>query len=248
MSDIYKAPQASLNEPTEPGQYGSLERGLAGQYELKPVEVIKQAWAMLPGMKSPFWIAAIIYGMLSLGFSFVTTTVAGDPATGSVNWVGYIAMNLLQMIVLTPVAAGLMMIGVKHAVGAPVNFNEIYQHFDKTMPLFLTMLLMYILIIIGFILLIIPGLYLSVGFALAMPLVIDKRMGPIEALTTSCKAITHKWFSFFGFWVLSLLVVIAGFLALFVGVIWAYPLVVLAIGIIYRDVFGVEPHTVNPPN
>lgn len=248
MSDIYKAPQASLNEPTEPGEYGSLERGLAGQYELKPVEVIKQAWAMLPGMKLPFWIAAIIYGSLSMVFSFVTTKVAGDPAVGSVNWVGYIAMNLLQMIVLTPMAAGMMMIGIKHAVGAPVNFNEIYQHFDKTMPLFLTMFLMYILIIIGFILLIIPGLYLSVGFALAIPLVVDKRMGPIEALTTSCKAITHKWFNFFGFWILSMLVVLAGILALVVGVVWAYPLVVLGIGIIYRDIFGVEAHTLNSSN
>ena len=89
MSDIYKAPQASLNEPTETGQYGSLERGLAGQYELKPVEVIKEAWAMLPGMKSPFWIAAVIYSGLAFIFSFVTTTVAGDPATGAVNWGGY---------------------------------------------------------------------------------------------------------------------------------------------------------------
>ena len=248
MSDIYKAPQASLNEPTETGQYGSLERGLAGQYELKPVEVIKEAWAMLPGMKSPFWIAAVIYSGLAFIFSFVTTTVAGDPATGVVNWVGYIAMYLLQMIILTPMAAGLMMIGIKHAVGAPINFNEIYQHFDKTMPLFLTMLLMTILIIIGIFLLLIPGLYLSVGFALALPLVIDKRMGPIEALTTSCKAITHKWFSFFGFWLLSMLILLAGILALFVGVVWAYPLVVLGLGIIYRDMFGVEAQTLSSSN
>lgn len=244
MSDIYKAPEASLSEPTEPGQYGSVERGLAGDYELNPVEVIKEAWAMLPGLKLPFWIAAIVYGVLSGIFSAVTTAVSGDPSLGSVNWVAYIGMNLLQLIILTPMAAGLMMIGIKHSVGAPVQFNELFRHFDKTMQLFITVFVMYVAIAIGFLLLVIPGIYLSVGFALALPLVVDKQMGPIEALTTSCKAITHKWFRFLGFWILCVLVVLAGILALLVGLIWAYPLVVLAMGIVYRNIFGVEARTI----
>ncbi|RBP48300.1 hypothetical protein [Arenicella xantha] len=244
MSDIYKAPESSLRDPAAAGEYGSVEKALNGDYSLRPVEVIKSAWAMLPGLKLPFWIAAIIYGVVSMAFSLFQTGIAGDPAQGSVNWGLYLGISVLQVAATAPLGAGLMMIGIKHSVGAPVEFKEIFKHFDKTLNLFLTMVIMYVLLIIGFLLLILPGIYLAIAFSFAMPLVVEKNMGPWEALMTSRKAITHKWFNMLGFAVLAMLVVLAGVLALLVGLIWAYPLVVLAAGIIYRDMFGVEASTI----
>jgi len=102
---------------------------------------------------------------------------------------------------------------------------------------------MYLLIIIGLVLFILPGIYLAVAFSMALPLVIDKGMTPWQALMTSRKAMTHKWFSLFGFFLICVLVTIAGVLALFVGLVWAVPLTSLGYAIIYRDVFGVEAKT-----
>lgn len=243
MSDIYKAPEASLREPSQSGEYGSVEKALAGDYQLRPIEAIKTAWRMLPGMKLPFWIAAIICGVVSLVFSFAQTGIAGDPAVGTVNWPAYFAIGLLQVAATAPLGAGLFMIGIKHSVGAPIEYNEVFKHFDKTWKLFLTFILMYIMVVIGFLLLILPGIYLSIAFSFAVPLVVEKNMGPWEALMASRKAITHKWFNMLGFFFMVMLVIFAGILALIVGLIWAYPLVALATGLIYRDMFGVEAST-----
>jgi len=245
MSDIYKAPEAQLHDPSQPGEFGSMETALSGKYELKPVELIKNAWAKLPGMKAPFWIAGIVYFVISMVFSVLQRILAGDPAQGDVNWVLYILISLAQMAVVMPMAAGMFLIGLKHSVDARMEWGEIFKHFDKTLNLFLCGLLMYLLIGLGLVLLVIPGLYLMVAFAMAIPLVVEKNMGPWDALMTSRKAVHHKWFNMLGFFGMTILVFLAGMLALFVGLIWAYPLVILAYAMIYRDMFGVEEKTLN---
>lgn len=244
MSDIYKAPEAPLHNDSTTGTYGSVESALAGRYELRPIQVVKDAWAMLKGMKGAFWGAALIYGVIVAIFSVLSGFAMGDFGGGEPNYLMYGLLTLLQAIVVMPIVAGLFMIGIKHSVGAPAEFKQIFQHFDKTIPLFLTTLLVYILVAIGLVLLIVPGVYLLLSYSMAIPLVVEKNMSPWQALETSRKAITHKWFNMLGFALVTLLVVVAGALALLVGLIWAYPLLILAFGLVYRNIFGVEPETI----
>jgi len=243
MSDVYKAPEAELRDPSSDGEYGSVETALAGQYEIRPVEIIKEAWATMVGMKLQVWIAFIIYMVLSATYAGVQYFLVGEPGDLHFKPVGYLALSLLQILIFAPMGAGLFMIAIKHSVGGQAQFMEIFQHFDKTVPLFLCTLIFYILVIIGFVLLIIPGVYLLVAFSMAVPLVVEKNMSPWEALMTSRKALTHKWFSIFGLNILLILVVVAGFLALLVGAIWALPAAILAFAIAYRNIFGVEEAT-----
>lgn len=239
MSDVYKAPEAPLNETNGSGGYGSMESALAGNYELNPIEIIKEAWANLKGLMQPLWIAFIIYAVIAMIFGALQGAMT-DPNSFSIM---YLIIQLISMLVLAPMAAGLMMISIKHSVGSPVEYGEIFKHYDKTINLFLTSLLMYIAIAIGFLLLVLPGIYLMVAFSMAMPLVVEKNMAPVDALKTSMKAINHKWFNMFGFIILSAIVVFVGVLALLVGLIWALPVAGLAYAICYRNIFGVEAST-----
>lgn len=243
MSDVYKAPEAELRDPSQAGEYGSVETALAGQYELRPVEIVKEAWATMLGMKLQLWIALIIYFVLAGIYGVVQGLVVGDPTTGDFSVPGYFISSMLQMIIFAPMAAGLFMIVVKHSVGGKPQFAEILQHYNKTVPLFLCNLIMSVLILIGFILLIVPGIYLMVAFSMALPLVVEKNMGPWEALMASRKALTHKWFNTLGLFILIAIVIIAGFVALLVGLVWAVPCAMLAFAIAYRNIFGVEEST-----
>jgi len=243
MSDVYKAPEAELRDPSQAGEYGSMETALAGNYELRPVEIVKEAWATMMGMKMQLWIAMIIYGVLSGIYSAIQAGVAGDPMTGNFSAPSYMAMTILQMVIFAPMGAGLFMIALKHSVGGKAQFAEIFQHYNKVVPLFLCTLIMYILIAIGFVLLIIPGIYLMVAFSMALALVVEKNMSPWEALMASRKALTHKWFPVFGLNILIMLVVLAGVIALLVGLVWAVPCAMLAFAIAYRNIFGVEEST-----
>lgn len=70
-------------------------------------------------------------------------------------------------------------------------------------------------------------------------------MAPWEALTTSLKAVTPKWFAMLGFVLLAMLVITVAAIPLGIGLIWALPLLMLAAANLYRDMFGVEDSTTN---
>lgn len=249
MSDVYQAPEASLSEPVAEGQYGSVESALAGNYELKPIGVFKDAWANLQGMKGTFWGAAAIYYLIAIAFvglsALVTSSMEPGVEPTASQLIAPFFVQLVQTIVLMPIAMGLMMIALKHSVGASIQVGEIFKHFNKTLPLLFTYILMIITLMIGLLLLVIPGIYLMIGYMMAMMLVVEKDMGPWEALNTSRKAIGKKWFNMFGFLIVSMLVIMIGGLALLVGLVWTLPLAALAFAIVYRDMFGVEAKTLN---
>ena len=103
---------------------------------------------------------------------------------------------------------------------------------------------MYIMVLIGFLLLVIPGIYLMIAYYMAMPLVVEKGMSPWQALETSRKAVTHRWFSVFGFFIVIAIILVVSSIPLGLGLIWTLPMVMIAYGILYRNMFGVEAETV----
>jgi len=247
MTDIYKAPEAELTTPSAPGDYGSIEKAIAGDYELQPVELLKRAWASLKGLKTTFWLACLVYVVIYGVVTFALAAVVGksiDPITGAFSLIAFIAEMSVGFI-LAPLTFGIFMITLKFSVGAKIEVGELFKHFDKLIPLFLTYLLLYIMIGLGLVLLIIPGIYLMIAFGMALPLVVEKKMGPWEALMTSRKAITHKWFAMLGFGLVGMFLMIVAAIPLGIGLIWAVPLVMLAWAMLYRDMFGVEESTIN---
>ncbi|MCB1616954.1 MAG: DUF975 family protein, partial [Pseudomonadales bacterium] len=137
----------------------------------------------------------------------------------------------------------LFMMGLRRSVEAPVHAGLVIGFYHKTLPLFLTTLLMYLMIVIGFICLILPGIYLSIAYSMAMPLVAEKNLGPWEALETSRKAISKRWFTVFGLWLVLGIAVFISMIPLGIGLIWTMPMMMIAYGIVYRNMFGCEAET-----
>jgi uncharacterized membrane protein len=91
-----------------------------------------------------------------------------------------------------------------------------------------------LLIIVGFILLIVPGIVLALMYMFATFIVIDRGLGPIDAMTES-NSITrgHKW-PLLGFVCILALINIAGAIALLVGLLVTVPVTSLAFTHAYR--------------
>ncbi|AWF83048.1 hypothetical protein BTJ40_20730 [Microbulbifer sp. A4B17] len=249
MSDIYKAPEANLANSSESDDSGSIEKGIAGDYSFSIGETISEAWERTSGNKGTIWVGAILYGVATIAISLVAALITGGAAAFSLGSApestSAIAGILYQLIVTigcAPLAVGMTMIGIKIARDEKTSGTEVFAHFDKIVPLGIATILLYLLVGIGMVLLVIPGIYLAIAYLLTMPLVADRNLGPWEALETSRKAITKNWFAFLGFFIVTMLIVIAGGLALLIGLIWALPLCIIAIGVAYRKVFGVPNH------
>jgi uncharacterized membrane protein len=101
-------------------------------------------------------------------------------------------------------------------------------------PYLLAYILTVIIIALGFVALIVPGIILAMGLAFVSFLVVDKGLGPMQAIEGSWRITKgHKWQLFLLF--LALLGInLLGVLALVVGVVVTAPITLVAFAHAYR--------------
>lgn len=124
------------------------------------------------------------------------------------------------------------------------------QDFLPTWRIFWHLLLGGVLygLVVGFgtLLLIFPGVIWGLRYGQMFYLVVDRDMGPIEAMKMSAKMTYGYKKRLFLVCLVSIGVVIVGALVLLVGLLVALPMVVLAWAYIYRKLSITVPETVNP--
>jgi hypothetical protein len=242
----YQAPTADLTQKTVPySGAGSIANGIAGNYEFSVRAIIGEAWSKVSGFKGTCWLAFLFYALavypLMFGIEFAMHSLgwineAGDSSGRQV--LVMVVFQVAMMAFVLPIGVGLFMLGLKRATETPVQASEVFSYFSKAVSLFVTMLLMYVMIFIGFILLVLPGIYLMVAYCLALPLVAEKNLSPWRALEVSRKAVTHRWFRFVGLYLVMMVIMVLAMIPIGIGMIWVLPMFLLVIGIIYRNIFG----------
>lgn len=243
MSDVYETPESNLVKPSSynGSEYGSIEDAIAGNYKFEIGEVISEAWNKTSGIKGTFFLALILAVIAQIGIMIVTGGILqGALGLGAS---GVFIQMIILMLIITPIQMGIFLLGIKRSVDADVKATSIFSQFGKTLKLFFTMFLMWIILTVGFLLFILPGIYLSIAYFMAMPLIVEKDMGIWEAMETSRKAITKRWFSMFFFLILMVIIVYISAIPLGIGLIWTFPMFMVGLGIIYRNMFGISPAT-----
>ncbi len=223
---------------------GGLEAGIAGQYSFQTGEVLSEAWEKVNGAKGAiFGGVSAMYGLsfLIMFIGGIVVSVLGLNENGVVLAViSQLGLQLLNTSLTVVLTAGIMMMGVRWAADESINFSMLFDGIAKAKPLIIAMILQTIIVIIGFMLLIIPGIYLGVAYGLTVPLIMEKDLGPWEAMEASRKAIHHNWFQIFGLYFVMGLIFMVSTLPLGIGLIWTIPMGTIALGIVYRTIFGTE--------
>jgi uncharacterized membrane protein len=91
---------------------------------------------------------------------------------------------------------------------------------------------------VGILLCIIPGIYLAVGYAFTLPLIIDKGYDFWTAMEVSRRVVHQQWFTIFGLGIVAVLICLAGILACLVGLLIAAPVAIASMMYAYEDIFG----------
>jgi hypothetical protein len=122
------------------------------------------------------------------------------------------------------------------------EFGDCFAGFNLAfLQLFLVGLIVNLLVAVGILLCILPGIYLAVVWVFAIPLVIDKKMEFWPAMELSRKVVSRHWWVIFGMMLVGMLVGFAGLLVCFVGVYVAQPVILGAFAFAYEDIFGRQP-------
>lgn len=242
----YAAPSANLQELPANSQVPSIEEALSRGYDYRIGELLGDAWQRVKGTKGIIFGGFVIFYIAMVIVTTILGAILGAlgilSETNAISLViGQFAISIFGSALTYPLLAGLNMVGIRRAADQPVAFNDIFSTLGRFVPLMLTALLMTVLVYVGTLLLIIPGIYLGVAYLLAIPLVAERGLSPWQALETSRKAISQHWFkAFFLFLVLGLIMAIS-IIPLGIGLIWTMPLFVISVGVLYRTIFGVLP-------
>lgn len=246
----YQTPSANVVKKVQAGVAGgTLQGGINGDYDFKIGDVISEAWKKTSGLKGPFWGALILIVLIFMVVGLVLTVAlvgvggaggAEGGSRGQVSIVAQLIINLVMFAISYPLVAGIIMMGVRRSVDLPISFKLVFSYFGFAGTIIVAAILMTILTSIGYLLLFLPGLYLAVAYMLAIPLIVEKKLGAWQAMEASRRAITHHWFKVFFLFFLMMLIAIVSAIPLFLGLIWTYPMMFNVMGIIYREMFGVE--------
>ena len=206
-------------------------------------ELIKEAWQKTKGAKGSIWGGTIVMYIILFTISFGGMSAfqgfykGTDPTmVMGVNGVLQIVSSWLSMLM----TGGIMLIGVHRVREQRVSWKMVFAGFSKALSITISLILMLSLVVIGFVFLILPGIYLSVGYALTLPLILDKGMGPWEALEASRKAIHKKWWTVFGIYLVMMLLYLVSVIPLGLGLIWTLPMFFVLTGVLYVRLFGFD--------
>ena len=94
---------------------------------------------------------------------------------------------------------------------------------------------------IGFPIMMILMIVLSIGFAFAYPLIVDRKLSGVEAVKLSFRAGLANFWRLFGLLLLNALLSFAGVLCCYVGLIFVLPITFAALAVAYMQVFGAAP-------
>jgi uncharacterized membrane protein len=144
-------------------------------------------------------------------------------------------LSLIGSILEIIVGIGVIRIALRLVDHQPVELGDL---FSTTATLFLNYLaasiLEGIIVTIGFILLIVPGIFLAIRLSLTPFVVVGQQAGPIAALKESWRLTQGSFWKLFLLAIASLVIIIVGAVLLLIGLFVAYPLTLLAWAYVYR--------------
>jgi uncharacterized membrane protein len=164
---------------------------------------------------------------------FVITTTGGGPAGAFVSLLFSIVTFVWGYLVQAAIARG----GLALTEGRQLVFGELLS-FDKLGRLILGGLLLGFLVGVGLLLCILPGLVIALFGSFFVYFVLDADLGPIDAIKASFTFVKDNFGNILGLALLSFLIMIVGFLLCFVGVLAAWPIVVIAQAYTYKVLRG----------
>jgi uncharacterized membrane protein len=220
---------------------------LARDYSLDIGNCISRSWELVKKHLGPMvgitFLVMVIIGVINQLFGLLSRPAINGMIMEHRVSIGAIAIILVTSVLTTPVyvvlSAGLLKYYLKLIRGEQAGITDAFSGFGPALgQLVLLGLASGFLSLIGYCLCVLPGIYLTVSWMFAVPLVIDRGMGFWEAMEFSRKVVAKHWFLMFALQLLCGLLAACGVIACCIGILVSLPFGMATLMYAYEDVFG----------
>ena len=130
----------------------------------------------------------------------------------------------VSIIIGGPLALGFAMFSLNIARNKDAELSNLFDGFSHFVTALVANILMGIAIVIGFILLIIPGFIIALGLSQTYFILADNpQMGAVDAMKQSWEMMKGNKGNLFVLWLIFFLLMIASVITLFIGLLWLIP-------------------------
>jgi len=195
-------------------------------------EAIRFGWNMMKSNLGFFIGLLVVVGLIYFIPDFIAELLKEDAPILSI--IISIASWVLDMVI----QMGLIRISLRFCDNEKGEFADLFSCFPLFFKYLLGLILYGLIILGGMILLIIPGIIWAIKFQFFSYFIVDKGLGPIEALKRS-SAITRgaKW-DLFLFGLLLGLINLLGAICLLIGLFATVPTAMVAMAFVYRKLLA----------
>lgn len=204
-------------------------------YEVKIGDYFNRGWEIFKQYPWAFVLFTLVTFFIAVALAMLPSPL-GMTGSGEDSMGGNFIFNIISPIL----GVGYYFVAFQIIRNRPYGFGDFFNGFKKFLPVFLTAFVSGILIALGLLLLILPGIYLAVSYLFAQLFVVDKNLSFWSAMEASRKVITRKWFPFFGLVLLLALLNLLGAIILGVGLLVTIPLSACVVAAAYEDIVGVN--------
>jgi len=174
-------------------------------------------------------ILSCVLGAMGENQNFANYTVNEGFSTD-----GFTLLNALAMILSTYLSLGVWKISINHIRGDEVQLNDLFTiSFGQFIHYVIASIINLIVVVLGLILFIIPGIHIACRLMIMPGYIIDRNESFDVALKSSWNATKGYTVKLFLWMLLACFIFIVGLIALIVGIFAAIPVISLALAYIY---------------
>ena len=190
---------------------------------------IREAWKIFKEDWISIYAVLILPWILMAVYTFVQSAFGIEQGT-AMYWLLYFVYIVLSLVV----GMGVTNAFLSMSRGKKVTMETFSSMLPRTLNYLAAQLLMMLIILGGFLLLIIPGVIFSLKYMFTPYFVVDKGMGPVEALKASGKLTDGVKWDLVGFMATTIVLLYSGALALIVGLLVTVPVASLSFVVLYN--------------
>lgn len=192
-------------------------------------------------------IGNIVFWLVLFAIIFVISIVlqVAEHFSKELSVLLHINLVLVGAIFESIVHAGFIAIALKFCDGQKPDYPDFICSIPVILKFILASLLYGLIVFVGLLLLIVPGIIWAIKYFPILYLVVDKDKGPLDALSESAQLTDGVKGKLFLLGILFFFVNLLGFAALFVGLLITVPMTMLATAFIYRHLLGHAPAVAN---